>query len=64
MINYTIAEFLGIFLIGFPTILFVMLLIIRGVFWITEGFDRDETRKNIFHHHYHHKSGQFAPPRK
>lgn len=55
MINYTIAEFLGIFLVGFPAMLYVVVALFRGVFWIVEIFFVDPTIKNIFHHHFHYK---------
>jgi len=55
MIDYTIAEFLGIFLVAFPFYFFATILIIRGVFWLIEDFFVDETLKTIFHHHFHHK---------
>jgi len=55
MINYTIAEFLGLFLIAFPFFFFVTILIIRGVFWLIEDFFVDDTIKNVFHHHFHYR---------
>ncbi len=56
MINYGIAEFLGIFLIGFPIYVFLTCLLPKGLFWIVENFFIDETNKNIFHHHFHYKA--------
>lgn len=57
MINYTIAEFLGIFLIGFPILLFILPIFIRGVLWIIKDvIFEDETIKNFFHHHFHYKA--------
>jgi len=55
MINYTIAEFLGLFLIAFPFVFFITILIFRGLFWLIENFFEDETDKSIFHHHFHHR---------
>lgn len=51
MINYTIAEFLGLFLIAFPFFFFVTILMIRGVFWLIEDFfDGPENILHIFHY--------------
>ena len=55
MIDYTIAEFLGIFLIAFPFLFFVTVLLVRGIFWVVDPFFIDETNKNLFHHHFHHR---------
>lgn len=55
MINYTIAEFLGIFLIGMPVLVFATTFWIRGLDWITEHMKGD-LKDNIFHHHYHYKA--------
>ena len=55
MIDYTIAEFLGIFLIGFPFLFFITLIMIRGIFWLIENYFVDETNKNMFHHHFHYR---------
>ncbi|GAI05850.1 unnamed protein product [marine sediment metagenome] len=55
MINYTIAEFLGIFLIAIPLFFYVTILIIRGLFWLIEDFFKDDT-ENILHiFHYKDK---------
>lgn len=56
MINHTIAEFLGIWLIGVPFLFFVILIILRGIFWIIEHFFEDETIKRFFHHHIHYRA--------
>jgi len=56
MINYTIAEFLGLFLIAIPFFFFVSILFFRGIIGIIEKtFFVDETDKSVFHHHFHHK---------
>lgn len=55
MIDYTIAEFLGIFLIGLPVFIFFFALLFRGLFWIVENFFEDPTKKSIFHHHFHYR---------
>jgi len=55
IIDYTIAEFLGIFLIYLPVFVFLTTLFWKGIFWIIEKFFEDETTKNFFHHHFHYK---------
>ncbi len=54
MIDYTIAEFLGIFLIGFPILILMPVILFWGIYYIIErAFGLDITR--IFHYHYHYK---------
>lgn len=55
MINYTIAEFLGIFLIGLPVLVFANTIWLRGLNWLCEEFLGD-LKENIFHHHFHYKA--------
>jgi len=51
MIDYTITEFLGLFLIAFPFFFFVTILIIRGIFWVIESFfDDPKDTLHIFHY--------------
>lgn len=42
MINYTIAEFLGLFLIGFPVFLFLTILLFWGLRQMLEKFFEEE----------------------
>lgn len=56
IINFGISDFLGIFLIGFPTLIFLTGLLPKGLFWIVENFFIDETNKDFFHHHFHYKA--------
>ncbi|HUW46415.1 MAG TPA: hypothetical protein VMW50_11555 [Dehalococcoidia bacterium] len=55
MINYTISEFLGIFLIGVPVLVFATTIWIRGLDWMMEHLKGD-LKENIFHHHFHYKA--------
>lgn len=55
MIDYTIKEFLGIFLIGFPTFVFATIIWLRGLNWLFEHLMGD-LKENIFHHHFHYKA--------
>lgn len=55
MIDYTIAEFFGIFLVAFPFLFFLTILFIRGIFWVIENYFVDETDKSVFHHHFHYR---------
>jgi len=52
MINYSIAEFLGIFLIAVPVFFFATIIWIVGLRWIVDRFD--DTKK-VFFHHFHYK---------
>jgi hypothetical protein len=56
MENYGPAEFLGIFLVGFPALIFLICLLPKGLFWMVEIFFVDDTIKNFFHHHFHYKA--------
>lgn len=56
IINYTIAEFLGIFFVALPVFVFSTTIIIWGIGQMTDHFFEDETIKNFFHHHYHYKA--------
>jgi len=42
MINYTIAEFLGIFLVGFPVIIFATIIPFWGIRYLFAEFFKDE----------------------
>lgn len=59
MIDYSLPEFLGIFLIFLPVILFLNTLFSVGFYsfiqyCFTEKDDFDT--KNFFHHHFHYKA--------
>lgn len=56
MINYTIAEFLGIFLIFLPVFVFATTVMLWGLRKMFDRFFEDPTEGTIFHHHYHHKA--------
>lgn len=42
MINYTIAEFLGLFLIGFPVFLFLTILLFWGLRQLLNRFFEED----------------------
>lgn len=52
--NYTIKEFLGTFLIGFPCYLAITILLIKGVYWLAMDYFVGG-KQNVFHHHYYYK---------
>lgn len=52
--NYTSAEFLGVFLIGFPMLFFITTILFKGIYWLFDRFLVD-LKQNVFHHHYYHK---------
>jgi hypothetical protein len=54
--NYTIAEFLGIFFVGLPVFVFASTILLWGIGQMIEHLFEDETIKNFFHHHYHYKA--------
>ena len=59
MTEYTLSDFLGIFLIFFPTFIFLTLVFQKGLYGLVENYftskdDYDE--KNFFHHHFHYKA--------
>jgi hypothetical protein len=56
MINYTFADFLGIFLIFLPVFVFATTILFWGLRELVDRFFEDETDKTIFHHHFHHKA--------
>jgi len=55
MIDYTSAEFLGLFLIGFPLFFYLTMIIFRGIYSVIENFLGE---KNIFHHHFHYRDNR------
>jgi len=55
MINYSLPEFLGIFLIFVPTILFLNTLISKGFYSFIQPFFDYKDKEEIFHHHIHYK---------
>lgn len=55
ILDYTIAEFLGTWLIGYPIFIYFSVVIFKGLFWLIENFFEDDTKKNFFHHHFHYK---------
>lgn len=59
MIDYSLPEFLGIFLIFVPTILFLNALLSKGFYSFIENFfdEKDDfDTHNFFHHHFHYKA--------
>jgi len=60
MSNYSIEEFLGIFLLFVPLYLFLIVALQRGIIGLFEDLfeelKRDDRLKNVFHHHYHYKA--------
>jgi hypothetical protein len=58
MSNYTLSDFLGIFLFYMPVMIFLTLVLQRGIFSMIEYFFTDEgpDKKNFFHHHFHYKA--------
>lgn len=58
--NLNFLDFLGAFFIILPTLVFILIIGIRGIDWALETFKGD-LKENIFHHHFHYKAGQ---PRK
>ena len=57
MDNYSLQEFLGIFLIGFPSFLFLIGLVPKVVEILTPyESDVDLEKQNFYHHHYHYKA--------
>lgn len=49
---FTIKEFLGIILIGFPVLIYVAFVLLEFIARIREIFEK---QKDIFHHHYHYR---------
>jgi predicted permease len=61
MINYTIAEFLGIFLILLPVFVFATTIIFWGLRKMFDRFfDEEEDEEKIV---YYKHIGGYAPPR-
>ena len=59
MTEYTLSDFLGIFLIFLPTFLFLTFLFQKGLYGFLENFfdEKDDfDTKNFFHHHFHYKA--------
>lgn len=60
MINYTISEFLGIFLIGLPLLIFMVVILPAGIRKIFDTIIEEEPTldQKVFHHHYHYKAAR------
>jgi hypothetical protein len=54
IVDYTIAEFLGFFLIGFPMLIFIPVILIYGFRSIAEEFLGEDIER-IYHYHYHYR---------
>jgi predicted CDP-diglyceride synthetase/phosphatidate cytidylyltransferase len=58
MTEYTLSDFLGIFLVFIPAYAYLTLVLQKGIYgMIEEFFDTDSNeKKNFFHHHFHYKA--------
>jgi hypothetical protein len=57
MTEYTLSDFLGIFCVYLPIMIYATLLLQKGLYALVENLftGRDED-KNFFHHHFHYKA--------
>lgn len=54
-----LSDFLSIYLIYFPFLVFLVAMIFRGVLTIFSNLKDDweeNEKKNFFHHHFHYKA--------
>jgi hypothetical protein len=52
--NYTLKEFLGVLLVGFPVYLILAVFLLKGIYWLAMDFFVGG-KQNVFHHHYYYK---------
>jgi len=55
----TLSDFLAIYLVYFPFLVFLVVVIFRGtlrIFYNLKDDWEDNEKKNFFHHHFHYKA--------